>query len=74
MENDVRAMIAAEVRAELARQRKTQREAAAALDMTQPALQLRLSGQRAFRAEELAVLAAWAVLSLGLASRTFRWE
>ena len=57
MANDVRGKIAAEVRAELARQCKSQREAAAALEMTQPSLQLRLSGQRAFRAEELAVIA-----------------
>lgn len=59
MPNDVRAKIAAEVRAEMARQCKTQRDAAAALGLPQPNVQLRLAGKRAFRAEELAVLADW---------------
>ncbi|HEY0697217.1 MAG TPA: helix-turn-helix transcriptional regulator [Micromonospora sp.] len=58
MHNDsVRSAIAAEVRAELARQQKTQRWAADVLDMTQPSVQLRLAGRRAFRAEELVTLA-----------------
>lgn len=59
MPNNVRAMIAAEVRAELARQNKTQRDLADRLRITQPSVQLRLSGQRPFRAEELAVIADW---------------
>lgn len=59
MPNNVRAKIAAEVRAELARQTKTQREVADRLGITQPSVQLRLSGQRPFRAEELAVIADW---------------
>lgn len=59
MPNNVRAKIAAEVRAELARQNKTQRELADRLCITQPSVQLRLSGQRPFRAEELAVIADW---------------
>jgi transcriptional regulator with XRE-family HTH domain len=49
--------IAAAVRAELARQQKTQREAAAIIGQTQQAVQVRLAGKRSFRAEELAKLA-----------------
>jgi transcriptional regulator with XRE-family HTH domain len=52
-----RERIAAEVRAELARQGKTQRQAAELLGMTQQALQMRLAGSRSFRAEEIALLA-----------------
>lgn len=52
-----RERIAAEVRAELARQGKTQRQAAELVGMTQQALQLRLAGTRSFRAEEIALLA-----------------
>lgn len=59
MQNDVRAKIAAEVRAELARQNKTQRDVAERLGIAQPSVQLRLTGRRAFRAEELAVIADW---------------
>lgn len=56
---EIREQIAAEVRAELARQQVTQRDLAAVLDMTQPALQLRLVGKRSFRGEELAKIAAY---------------
>ena len=59
MPNNVRAMIAAEVRAELARQNKTQRDVAERLAITQPSVQLRLSGRRSWRAEELTVIADW---------------
>lgn len=52
-----RGRIAAEVRAEMARQNKTQREIAAILGIPQPSLCLRVNGERSFRAEELAVLA-----------------
>ncbi|MEU5939377.1 helix-turn-helix transcriptional regulator [Micromonospora sp. NPDC047548] len=52
-------MIAAEVRAELARQNKTQRDLGDLLHITQPSVQLRLSGQRPFRAEELVLIADW---------------
>lgn len=58
--NDVpseRERIAAEIRAELAERRMTQREVAALIGMSQPVLQLRLVGKRPFRAEELAKLA-----------------
>ncbi|WP_422751376.1 helix-turn-helix domain-containing protein [Micromonospora sp. WMMD1219] len=55
--NGRREAIAAEVRAELARQRKTQRDAAEILDLPQPSVQLRLAGKRSFRAEELTTLA-----------------
>ena len=57
MPTDVRQHIAAEVRAELARQNKTQREIAEVLGLPQPSVQLRLAGKRSFRAEELAKLA-----------------
>ncbi|HZN72438.1 MAG TPA: helix-turn-helix transcriptional regulator [Micromonosporaceae bacterium] len=59
MPSNVRDQIAAEVRAELARQQKTQRQAGEVLDLPQPSVQLRLKGERAFRAEELVKLAAW---------------
>jgi len=49
--------IAAEVRAELGRQGKTQREVADLLDMTQQSFHLRLAGTRSFRAEEITKLA-----------------
>lgn len=52
-----RQRIAAEVRAEIARQSKTQRQVAELVDMTQQALQLRLAGSRSFRAEEISKLA-----------------
>lgn len=52
-----RQTIATEVRAELARQSKTQRDVGEILGLPQSAVQLRLSGQRPFRAEELVVLA-----------------
>jgi transcriptional regulator with XRE-family HTH domain len=53
-----RRTIAAEVRAELARQQITQRELADRIGMFQQALQVRLAGRRPFRAEELAAIAA----------------
>lgn len=59
MSIDVRAAIAAEVRAELARQSKTQRDVAAALGMEQAGVSLRCRGVRPFRAEELVALAEW---------------
>lgn len=52
-----RERIAAEVRAELARQNKTQRQVAELVGMTQQALQVRLAGTRSFRAEEITLLA-----------------
>lgn len=52
-----RERIAAEVRAELGRQGKTQRQVAEQLGMTQQSLNLRLMGMRSFRAEEIAKLA-----------------
>lgn len=58
MSEAVRQAIAAEVRAELARQQKTQRDLASDIGMAQQALQLRLTGSRAFRAEELVAIAA----------------
>ncbi|MEU4592589.1 MULTISPECIES: helix-turn-helix domain-containing protein [Micromonospora] len=57
MHDDVRGKIAAEIRAEMARKRMTQRDLADKLGIAQPAVQLRLSGQRPFRAEELVVIA-----------------
>lgn len=52
-----RQAIAAEVRAEVARQQKSQRDIAAILGLPQPSVQLRLKGDRPFRAEELGRLA-----------------
>lgn len=49
--------IAAEVRAEVARQQKSQREIGEILGLPQPSVQLRLKGERPFRAEELVMLA-----------------
>lgn len=57
MPNDVREAIAGEVRAELARKRKTQREAAAAIGIDQSAFWQRLEGKRPFKAEEISALA-----------------
>lgn len=52
-----RERIAAEVRAEMARQHKTQRDVAAILELPYQSVQERLHARRAFRAEELAKLA-----------------
>jgi transcriptional regulator with XRE-family HTH domain len=52
-----RERIAAEVRAEIARQGKTQRQVAELIGMAQQLLQVRLAGSRSFRAEEIAKLA-----------------
>jgi transcriptional regulator with XRE-family HTH domain len=49
--------IAAEVRAELARQNKTQRDLAEILGLPQSSVNLRLKGERAFRAEEIVAMA-----------------
>lgn len=52
-------MIAAEVRAALARHQKTQDDLAAVLGIVQPAVSARLTGNRSFRAEEIAAIAHW---------------
>lgn len=52
-----RKAIATEVRAEIGRQQKSQREVAELLGMTVSSLHPRLKGTRAFRAEELVLLA-----------------
>lgn len=57
MQAKLQATIAAEVRAEMARQNRTQRELGAAVGLDQAAVSRCLSGERAFRAHEL-VLAA----------------
>lgn len=59
MPNDVRSRIAAAVRAEMARQQKTQDDLAELLGIVQPSVSLRLAGKRSFRGEELAALAEW---------------
>jgi len=59
MRDSERERVAANVRAELARSGKTQRDAAAVVGMHQPNLGLRLQGKRSFRAEEIARLAEW---------------
>lgn len=51
--------IAAEVRAELARQRKTHTELAGVIGVDQGSASLRVQGQRSFRAEELVLVAEW---------------
>lgn len=56
---DHRASIAAEVRAEMARQRKTREDLARILGFTKQAVSLRLTGQQSFRAEELKATADW---------------
>lgn len=58
MPTDDRSRIAGGVRAELARQSKTQRDVAEILGLPQQSVQLRLKGKRPFRAEELAALAS----------------
>lgn len=57
MPSNERNSIAAEVRAELARQQKTQRDVAEILGLPQQSVQMRLKGATPFRAEELAKLA-----------------
>lgn len=56
---DHRQTIAAEVRAEMARQRKTHQELADVLGFTKQAVSIRLRGLRSFRAEELVAAANW---------------
>lgn len=54
---EARDSIAGAVRAELARRRMSQRDAAEIIGVDQGSISLRLSGDRPFRAEELAALA-----------------
>jgi transcriptional regulator with XRE-family HTH domain len=53
----VRVAIAAKVRGAVAEHGKTQREIGEMLGLSQPVVQLRLKGERAFRAEELVLIA-----------------
>jgi len=53
----MREAIATRVRGALAESRKTQREVGEALGIPQSSISLRLTGERPFRAEELAALA-----------------
>ena len=57
--DDTRKHIAGEVRAEMARQQKKQDELGEVLGLPQQAISPRVRGERSFRAEELAALAAW---------------
>jgi len=57
MANEVRAKIAAEVRAEVARQKKSQREIASMLGVDQAGAWRRLNGEQPWRADELVKLA-----------------
>lgn len=59
MQPDVRAEIAANVRAELGRAQKQQGELAELLGVDGGSASLRLQGKRSFRAEELAAIADW---------------
>lgn len=54
-----RRAVAANVRAELARSGKTGADAARELGISRQAMHPRMTGQRAFRAEEIASLAHW---------------
>lgn len=56
---DHRAEIAAEVRAEMARQHRTQDGLAALLGVTQQSVSPKVRGLASFRAEELKVIADW---------------
>ncbi|MEV6633930.1 helix-turn-helix transcriptional regulator [Actinoplanes sp. NPDC051470] len=55
----LRDAIAGKVRGALAEASKTQRDLGEILNLPQSAVQLRLSGQRPFRAEELGLIARW---------------
>ncbi len=59
MPTDHRADIAAEVRAEMSRQNKTQDDLAAVLGLSQQTISPRMRGIRSFRAEELKLVAEW---------------
>lgn len=56
---DHRAHIAAEVRAEMARQRKTHDDLAEVLGFTKQAIAKRMAAIQSFRAEELLAVAEW---------------
>ena len=56
---DHRAEIAAEVRAEMARQHRTQDSLATLLGVTQQTVSPKVRGLASFRAEELKVIAEW---------------
>lgn len=56
---DTRAYIAAEMRAEMARQRKTVTSAGRILDLSKQAVSERWRGKRDFRPAELVALAEW---------------
>ncbi len=64
MPNEVRRAIAAEVRAALGRHQKTQDDLAQLLGIVQPAVSVRLAGNRSFRAEEIAAIAGWLGMSV----------
>jgi transcriptional regulator with XRE-family HTH domain len=57
MQAKLQGTIAAEVRAEMARQSKTQRQLGAAVGLDQAIVSRCLSGERAFRAHELVLVA-----------------
>ena len=59
MQPDVRDHIAAEVRAEMGRQFKSQTDLAELLGVDQGSASLRLRGTRSFRSEELVAIADW---------------
>lgn len=57
MQEKLQELIATEVRAEMARQNRTQRELGAAVGLDQGTVSRCLSGDRAFRAHELVLVA-----------------
>lgn len=66
MSNSVRESIAAEVRAVLARHDKSQRDLAGLLGIDQASAWARLRARRSFRAEEVALIAAWVDEPIGV--------
>lgn len=59
MAYSTRERVAAEVRAEMARQRRTQTELAEHLDMSQQAVSRRMTGELAWDVDEITDIADW---------------
>jgi transcriptional regulator with XRE-family HTH domain len=64
MASSIAERVAAEVRAEMARQRRTQAELAAAVGLSPQSIGRRLSGEHPFDVEELERAAAWLDVSV----------
>lgn len=59
MQSDVRESVAGEVRAELARQKKSWRQLAEGVGINRESVRESVRGDRPFRIEELTAIAAW---------------